>query len=77
MKKEFKINRRYSAEFKICVTLPTFLSVYLKYVSPGDIHLCSIDEVFIDATSYLELYKLIARDLATKIVRDIFLSMWI
>ena len=77
MKKEFKINRRYSAEFKICGTLPTFLSVYLKYVSPGDIHLCSIDEVFIDATSYLELYKLIARDLATKIVRDIFLSMWI
>ena len=30
-------------------------SVYLKYVSPEDIHVYSIDEVFIDATSYLKL----------------------
>jgi len=38
--------------------------VYLKYVSPDDIHVYSIDEVFIDATSYLKLYKLTAREFA-------------
>ena len=38
--------------------------VYLKYFSPDDIHIYSIDEVFIDATSYLSLYKTDARSLA-------------
>ena len=46
-------------------------SVYLKYVSPDGIHVYSIDEVFIDATSYLKLYKLSARDFAMKIIRDV------
>ena len=46
-------------------------SVYLKYVSPDDIHVYSIDEVFIDATSYLKLYKLTAREFAMKIIRDV------
>ena len=46
-------------------------SVYLKYVSPDDIHVYSIDEVFIDATSYLKLYKLTARDFAMKMIRDV------
>ena len=31
---------------------------YLKYVAPEDIHVYSIDEVFIDATHYLDIYKL-------------------
>jgi DNA polymerase V len=43
----------------------------LKYVSPDDIHVYSIDEVFIDATSYLKLYKLSAREFAMKIIRDV------
>ena len=46
-------------------------SVYLKYVSPDDIHVYSIDEVFIDATSYLKLYKLSAREFAMKLIRDV------
>lgn len=46
-------------------------SVYLKYVSPEDIHVYSIDEVFIDATSYLKLYKLTARDFAMRMIRDV------
>ena len=46
-------------------------SVYLKYVSPDDIHVYSIDEVFIDATSYLKLYKLTAREFAMKMIRDV------
>ena len=31
--------------------------IYLKYVSTDDIHVYSIDEVFIDATHYMELYR--------------------
>lgn len=38
--------------------------VYLKYVSPQDIYPYSIDEVFIDATGYLQLYKMTAHELA-------------
>ena len=45
--------------------------VYLKYVSPQDIHVYSIDEVFIDATSYLKLYNLSAHEFAMKIILDI------
>lgn len=45
--------------------------IYLKYVSMQDIHVYSIDEVFIDATSYLKLYNLSAREFAMKIILDI------
>lgn len=46
-------------------------SIYLKYFSPEDIHVYSIDEVFIDATSYLSLYKIEARELAIKVIKKI------
>lgn len=46
-------------------------NVYLKYIAPEDIHVYSIDEVFIDATHYLKTYHLSARDLAVKIIRDV------
>lgn len=45
--------------------------VYLKYIAPEDIHVYSCDEVFIDATAYLETYKCSARDLAIRMVRDV------
>ena len=45
--------------------------IYLKYVSPDDIHVYSIDEVFIDATPYLKLYKLSPRDFAMKLIREV------
>lgn len=45
--------------------------VYLKYVAPEDIHVYSIDEVFLDATSYLKLNGLSAHDFARKIIRDV------
>lgn len=45
--------------------------VYLKYIAPEDIHVYSIDEVFIDATSYLKTYKMTAHDLAMTIIRDV------
>ncbi len=46
-------------------------NVYLKYFAPEDIHVYSIDEVFIDATSYLALYKTGARELAVKVIHDV------
>ena len=45
-------------------------SVYLKYAAPEDIHVYSIDEVFIDVTSYLGMYRQSAHDLAMTIMRD-------
>lgn len=46
-------------------------NVYLKYVSAEDIHVYSIDEVFIDLTNYLKTYKLTARELTMKIILDV------
>ena len=46
-------------------------STYLKYIAPEDIHVYSIDEVFIDATAYLATYKTTAHDLAMTMVRDV------
>lgn len=45
--------------------------IYLKYISEEDIHVYSIDEVFIDAEKYLAVYKKTARELALTIIRDI------
>lgn len=45
--------------------------IYLKYVAPEDIHVYSIDEVFMDVTDYLAAYKMSAHDLAMKIIRDV------
>ena len=45
--------------------------VYLKYIAPEDIHVYSIDEVFMDVTGYLDTYKLNAHDLAMKIILDV------
>ena len=47
-------------------------NIYLKYIAPEDIHVYSIDEVFIDATDYLNTYNLSARELATKMILDVF-----
>lgn len=46
-------------------------NVYLKYIAPEDIHIYSIDEVFIDATDYLKTYGLTPHELAMKMVLDV------
>lgn len=46
-------------------------NVYLKYIAPEDIHVYSIDEVFIDATQYLKLYQCTAHELAIRVIRDV------
>ena len=45
--------------------------IYLKYIAPEDIHVYSIDEVFIDATDYLVTYSCSAHDLAMRMIRDV------
>ncbi len=46
-------------------------AIYLKYISPEDIHVYSIDEAFIDATDYLSMYGLTAKQFAKKLVNEI------
>ncbi len=45
--------------------------IYLKYIAPEDIHVYSIDEVFIDASSYLSTYQINARELAMNMILDV------
>lgn len=46
-------------------------NIYLKYIAPEDIHVYSIDEVFIDVTNYLSTYSLSAKELTSKILLDV------
>ena len=47
-------------------------NIYLKYVSVDDIHVYSIDECFLDVTGYLKMYGMRAKQLAKKIMDDIY-----
>lgn len=44
---------------------------YLKYIASEDIHVYSIDEVFMDVTHYLKTYGMTPKELASKIIRDV------
>ncbi len=47
-------------------------NIYLKYIAPEDILVYSIDEVFIDITDYISLYKCTPRQLVTKMIKDVY-----
>lgn len=47
------------------------MEVYKKYIAPEDIHRYSVDEVFMDITNYMLLYKASAKELTTRIIRDV------
>lgn len=47
-------------------------NVYLKYISPEDIHVYSIDEVFMDVTNYLNTYQMTAYELTKTIIQDVY-----
>lgn len=47
-------------------------AIYLKYVSKEDIHVYSIDEVFMDVTDYLDMYHMDAKTLGNTIMNDVF-----
>ncbi len=46
-------------------------NIYLRYAAPEDIHVYSIDEVFINASDYMALYGMTAREMAMKMIRDV------
>lgn len=46
--------------------------VYLKYISPDDIHVYSIDECFIDLTDYVKLYKMTAKEIAKMLIDKVY-----
>lgn len=46
-------------------------NVYLKYIAPEDIHVYSIDEVFIDITNYLATYKMTSHEFARVMIQDV------
>ena len=46
-------------------------SIYMRYISPEDIHVYSIDECFIDATGYLGTYNMTAHELAMTMIREV------
>ena len=51
--------------------------IYLKYLSPSDIHVYSIDESFMDLTPYLNLYGMTAHQLVTTMIRDVLATQGI
>ena len=46
--------------------------IYLKYIDASDIHVYSIDEVFMDVTHYLKMYKMTAEELVRTIIKEIY-----
>lgn len=45
--------------------------IYLRHIAKDDIHVYSIDEVFIDATDYLKIYHMNAHDFARKLIQEV------
>ncbi len=48
------------------------INIYLDFISKDDLHVYSIDEAFLDVTTYLKLYKLTDTELAKKILKTIY-----
>ena len=46
--------------------------IYLKYFSKEDIYVYSVDEVFCDVTDYLMMYNMSAKELVTKVIKDVY-----
>lgn len=45
--------------------------IYLEYIAPEDIHVYSVDEVFMDVTAYLNMYQMTARELTMKLIQQV------
>ena len=48
--------------------------IYASFVAPEDIHVYSVDEVFIDVTTYLKNYKMTAYELALTMIRKVLVE---
>ena len=77
--RELKAHPEYSLDFITAVPRMSLYmqyssriyDIYLKYISPEDIHVYSVDEVFMDVTDYLKIYDTTPRDLAIKMIRHV------
>jgi len=83
--KELKIHPSWAIDY---ITAPPRMALYIKYskricqiyqkyVASEDIHVYSVDEVFIDATDYMRLYNMTAHELAMTMIRDVLQQMGI
>lgn len=66
---DFIIAKPRMAHYMECST--RIYNLYQKYISPEDIHVYSIDEVFIDATPYLKTYGMTAYELGKKLIYEV------
>lgn len=57
------------AEYIACST--RIYGIYLRHVAPEDIHVYSIDEVFMDVTGYLKAAKMTAKQFASAIISEV------
>lgn len=77
--RELKANPNYAVDYLVATPrMAHYLKysakiyeIYLKYIAPEDIHVYSIDEVFMDVTSYLDTYQISAHELVMTIIRDV------
>lgn len=77
---ELKANPRLEVDYLVAVPRMALYmecstqiyQIYLKYVAPEDIHVYSIDEVFMDVTDYLRAYRMSMKELAGKIMQEIY-----
>ncbi len=76
---ELRANRKLAVDYIVAKPRMSFYmeystkiyNIYLKYVAPEDIHVYSVDEVFMDVTAYLNMYRLTPRELAMKMIQDV------
>lgn len=47
-------------------------SIYLEFIAPEDIHIYSVDEVFMDVTRYMKLYKKTPKELAAEMIKRVY-----
>ncbi len=45
--------------------------IYRRFISPEDIHVYSVDEIFADVTDYLKFYGVTARELTMRMIRAV------
>ena len=66
---DFIVAKPQMARYMACSS--QIYQIYLKYIAPEDIHVYSVDEVFIDATAYLGTYQMTGHELAMTMIRDV------
>ena len=77
---ELKNNRSLKLDYIVATPRMSFYmkystdiyKIYLKYFSKEDIYVYSVDEVFCDITDYLMMYNLSAKEIVTKVIKDVY-----